>query len=669
VAFPLVSPTVFTNNASPATFTATGGAVNFSAGGAQTITNSNTTTAVTFNNLNISVSGTKTLAGPGKFNIGSTGIVTLSTSSSTIFNPGTALLTLNSDASGSAAIATLPSGTSITAAATVNVQRFVTGGAGMRGYRLLSSPVFTSTVSPNNVYSINYIANSSFITGTTVTTGGGPGIDKAGNPTLYLFRENLTPSQASFTSGNFRGVGNMGSPGTLTNINYTIDGDLSNPYNIPVGNGFLFFFRGDRSAASITAETMTLYVPTNTTLSTTGQLNQGTITVHDWYTPASGTLGWTNTTTPAPGNGTVQGYNLVGNPYASSISWTAVYGASSGVGVAAYEFNPVSNQYGAYTEGSGSGTGGFGDVIGSGQGFFAIASGPGAILNFTEATKVATSQPSTLLFAARPQLAAASTQQYMHLKMIKDSVNYDDVIIGFKTGASSKYSINEDALHLTGNAPPETLTALSSDSIGLSIDYLPLPTGQTIVGLNVNATASGRFQFSRTELVGIPAFYEIWLKDNLLKDSLDLRANTTYTFDIDKTNPASFGANRFQIVFRQNAALGVHLLNFTAAKTTSLTQVQVYWAVENEANYTTFNVQRSTDNGKTFQTLGTLQSDGSGNYTFTDKSPVLVGQDKYRLQLTDVNNQITYSGIIAIQYSDLSNKTPESKYLHSHLFI
>jgi len=456
----------------------------------------------------------------------------------------------------------------------------------------------------------------------------------------------MTPSQSSFTSGNFRGVTDISSN------NLVVAGDAGPTYNLPVGNGFMFYFRGNLT--NPTVKTTSPYAaPESTTFTNTGTLNNGNITVKDWFTPTSANLSFTTIASPAPGNGAIKGYNLVGNPYPSSISWTLLYGASTAVSPTIYEFNPMTNQYGAYVQGAGSGTNSAGDIIASGEGFFVVATSTSAAVNFTEAVK-SSSQPSTLLLASR--VNALSSQQYIHLKLIKDSINYDDVIVGFKPGADSKYLETEDAIHLAGNSPPETLTALSSDNVGLSVNYLPLPglTQQTIA-LSVSATASGTYQLSKSELVGIPAFYEIWLKDNLLNDSLDMRANTTYAFNIDNSNPATFGANRFQIVIRQNPSLGLHLLAFNASKTANGAQVQVNWTVENEASYTTFNVQRSTDNGITFQSIGGLQSENTGSYTFTDQHPLLTGQGRYRLQLTDVNNVITYSGIVVIEYSDLSN--------------
>ena len=39
-----------------------------------------------------------------------------------------------------------------------------------------------------------------------LTGSAGGGFDKTGNPTLYLYREDLTPSNVTYTSGNFLGI-------------------------------------------------------------------------------------------------------------------------------------------------------------------------------------------------------------------------------------------------------------------------------------------------------------------------------------------------------------------------------------------------------------------------------------------------------------------------------
>jgi hypothetical protein len=129
-----------------------------------------------------------------------------------------------------------------------------------------------------------------------------------------------------------------------------------------------------------------------------------------------------------------------------------------------------------------------------------------------------------------------------------------------------------------------------------------------------------------------------------------MKANATYAFTVDKSNPATFGRNRFTIVIRQNPAKAYKLIDFTATKIPDAQKVQLVWQTANEQNYTNFTVERSTDTGKTFTVLGGLQGTGAGLYSLLDKAPV-TGQNLYRLKQEDLNNTITYSKVISITYS------------------
>jgi trimeric autotransporter adhesin len=142
--------------------------------------------------------------------------------------------------------------------------------------------------------------------------------------------------------------------------------------------------------------------------------------------------------------------------------------------------------------------------------------------------------------------------------------------------------------------------------------------------------------------------------DNYKKDSVNMRVTNIYNFNVDNTDTTSFGAKRFSLVLKQNPAYAYRLLDFNADKASSARQVNVVWKTQYEEDYTNFTVERSTDGGKTFNVLGGVSADGQGSYTFMDKSPV-VGQDLYRLKQEDINNTISYSKVVGIFYSDLSN--------------
>jgi hypothetical protein len=141
--------------------------------------------------------------------------------------------------------------------------------------------------------------------------------------------------------------------------------------------------------------------------------------------------------------------------------------------------------------------------------------------------------------------------------------------------------------------------------------------------------------------------------DKFNKDSVDIRNNPAYRFDIT-TDTNSYGRNRFSLVIRQDPALAVHLLSFSGQKIQN--ESQVVWKTENEQNYTIFTVERSTDGGSTWSVLGGVPSGGESTYSFMDKNPQ-GGANSYRLQITDLNGIITYSNVVTLMYGSLNSLT------------
>ncbi|MBB3054941.1 putative Ig domain-containing protein [Mucilaginibacter gotjawali] len=594
--------------------------------------------------------GTKTMVS-GSFYVYPTGVLTMSgNSTSTILNAN-GLLTLKSSATSTASVAAIPTGPSITG--NVNVQRYITGGTGYRGYRLGSSPVYATTVSGNNVCSINYLQTYMYLTGSA-----GGGFDKTGNPTLYLFREDQTPSNLTFTSGNFWGVSAINNTPATT---YTLTGSGTGNFNIPVGNGFLYFFRGNRNSASLTTETQPSYVtPVAVTTVTTGILNQGQVIVNNWYTPGSPYLGYTGTGTGT--NYAVRGFNFVGNPYASSIDWESYNTTSSttgiyanNVGITVYELNDVTNNYDVYQKGGIYTNHGTRTIV-SGQGFFVLAtSGTNPQLIFNETAKTTAQNTGQNLFmSTKDGLAAlnnSNVDQHLRLQMVKDTIHTDDVYIGFNSGASSKFVDDEDAPYRPGNGQV-SISSFSADGVKLAINKMPLPTlhDQTIP-LFITAKAYGTYGLNLTEIAAIPQVYDVWLKDKFNKDSLDMRHNPSYTFDIT-ADTNSYGSNRFELVIRENPLKMVHLLNFSATKAQN--GAEAVWVTENEQNYTNFTVERSTDGGTTFNVLGGYASDAQGTYSYLDKNPAN-GANLYRLKIEDINGTISYSKVVTVMYGNGSS--------------
>jgi hypothetical protein len=590
--------------------------------------------------------------------------------------------TLQSDATGSATIGEIPQGNNDVYTGTFNVERYFQGGTTYssgrwveRGYRIISSCVNTGTmVNGNYVFGLNYIVGSTAGQTTTANsptnvfvTGCTGGSTSGGNPSIYLYNESNTPSNVSYVSGNFLGITNI----TNSTTGGTITASNGGTYSLPVGTGVLFFFRG--AATNWSTRTSYPYMaPENVTLTSTGHLNTGSYTYKDWYTSASSNIGYTGSGTGT--NYAVRGFNMVGNPYPCAIDWNSSWSGSGGisrtnVGPSIWVFNPVTYQYDAYMATSSSGgvaTGSASRYIVSGQGFIVQATATSPSLTINEYAKVSLSNNGSVgkvSFPAGAQLTGSgllmstssvqdAVSQNMRLKLAADSVSYDDIVFLFNSTSSRSYSPMEDAKYIAGIGASEGLASFSDDNIALSINNLPFPGDtQQEIKLRVTGSKSGIYTFKLTEVNAIPQIYEIWLMDKYKKDSLDIRNNKTYAFNLDLADTASFGNNRFSIVLRQSKAFAVQLLSFTASGTNSGSQVN--WITAYEQNYTNFTVERSTDGGHTFTVLGGVAASGLGNYGYLDKSPVKAA-NQYRLKIEDLNGNITYSNVVTVMYSNTS---------------
>jgi len=134
------------------------------------------------------------------------------------------------------------------------------------------------------------------------------------------------------------------------------------------------------------------------------------------------------------------------------------------------------------------------------------------------------------------------------IKLVKDSLNYDETAFVFNRQASPAYIETEDALYLTGFGQGG-LSSLSSDGRELSINRLPYSDGMSMC-LNMDANAAGKFYLETSYQDKIPANIQIWLKDTFLKDSVNL-GSVKYNFNVSISDTNSFGNKRFKIIVRR----------------------------------------------------------------------------------------------------------------------
>jgi hypothetical protein len=605
-----------------------------------------TTAPVTFVNLKLADNGHfqfKSSIGTGNaavFCLATNGVLTIG--SSTVVNVSNSGFTLLSDATGSAAVAAIPSNSNLNG--NFNVQRFITGGNSSiyRCYRMLTSPVYTSSSGSYNTISLAYL-NATNTVGTTTYYGaftGGPlsGFSVVnGNPTIYVYNETLPINNNYFVSGKHVGIAAI-TGNTVTTLSLATGTVVyTSGVSIPAGNGFILFFVGSTYNRTTGSPTM---LPTDATMTATGSLNQGDIPVYLWFAP-TGQLSYTSTL-PGPG------YNMVGNPYASTIDLNSVLTNNTGID-AIYTLSPTgpSQSYTVYTSSGSSAPATYFAV--SGQGFIVHATGTGKTLTFHETDKSATTQlTGANLLMGTPVQGPSLTGLY--LKLQKDSLHYDYTGIYFGTNWSDAYE-NGDAIYFNGNSI--NMASLSSDGKMLAVNHLHTYTNDNRVRLYTSALLGGDYTLKIEGIRNIDTTYDIYLVDHYKKDSVNIRKTGAYAFSILKTDTASFGANRFELAIHRNPAYAYQLLSFTAQQIAHSPHVQLSWQTKNELN-NNFTVERSNDGGNTFAVVGGLQGTGAGLYSMTDKN-AMDGQNLYRLKSEDINNNITYSQFAEVMISGNGN--------------
>jgi trimeric autotransporter adhesin len=532
----------------------------------------------------------------------------LTVSNGTLVSGGN--LTLISDASGTARVASLTSG-SVTG--NVTAQRYIPGGTGKRRYRTISSPVNVSG-------SITY---SQIIDDTYITNPGAPGngFDQSPqqNSSAYTYNESVT--------------GGMNT-GWVTPTNVT--------NTIATGKGVMITIRGDRN----TPDPFSPYsTPNNCTMDFIGTLNSGNI---------SPSITYTNT-----GSVPNDGWNLIGNPYPSPITWTSGI-TKTNISNTIYIYNPNTGTYGSWN--GIVGTNGCTAFIASGQAFFIKASTANPAITFTENAKTS-STPSNFFRSAN------DISNQLNLILYKDSLNSDEAVVALDDSSRKVYDEEIDALKFQNGTI--NIFTRSLDNTELSINNIPTPSTNDTIPVTVTG-ANSTYQFRIKNVSSFDKNISIYVLDNFTSRTYEITSDTSFIFDI-VANAASQGNDRFKLIFsRTSAPLPVQLISFTGKMKDH--QAELKWSTATEINNDHFTIERSTD-GKTFKTIATIEAAKNGNqvnnYNTIDHDP-FDGINYYRLNQFDKNGKSTLHKVIALenhtdQYSAWTvYPNPASDYLNIH---
>ncbi len=453
-------------------------------GGTQDITFNNVTIQNNTANPDVSISG----------NVDLRGVLTLNTTAILDADgAGSGVLTIISTAdnpTSDGSIATLSGVSAVTGNVTVERFMSIEGPSGGRIYRYISSPVQNAPVSDIQ----NEIPVTGSFTGTSVCAGCGT------NQSLFLYNENVITD----TNGDL-----------INDINdgYVDFPSAANSEVFTPGRGYSLFVRGNLLSSAL--------------WNLSGPINQGNVT------PVT-----LPSTITSSGNAANDGWNLVGNPYPSTIDWNAAAGwTKTNVGGTIYIRDNATGQFATWN-GSIPVNGGT-RYIPIGQAFW-IQATAAPTLTANENVKVAGQQTTFLKEAALADL--------LRISMVKGTLR-DETVIHFRKDASTGYDAETDSRKFANST--FNLSSILSTGEVLAINSSPFTCSQP-VKLNITNAAVGTYKLEFSEIETFNGEVNITLIDNFLNKTMDVKAVNQYTFDVT-SNPASFGSNRFSVSFSEEA--------------------------------------------------------------------------------------------------------------------
>ena len=513
----------WTNNGS---FIPRAGTVTFNGSSTQTIANP---TGETFNNLLLSGSGTTTLGNP--ITIGAD--LTISTGSALDVTGANYPLNVNGNLTNNGSFNTQKGTITLGGAAAQNI-----GGTSLTNFYNLTlnntSGAFLNA--PENLVGTLTLTNGTFTsTGQTFTlistaantarfapiTGG----DFAGNIVMQRY---ITPGQTGWYF--------LGAPisSGLTLQDWTNSFVTSGfPGSTYPGFGFVSIYSYDESVPGIldsgyvAATNVTnsvnegqgywCYVgPTPLTVSTHGPPGKMNFTFPVTYTSSSG----------GPLN---DGWNLVSNPYPSSIDWNAGGWTKTNISGQIHVWNPNTSTYASYV--AGVSVNGGNHNLASGQAFWVQTTGMSPVLKITESCKTAT---DTICYRMLP-----SNQSILRLR-ISGNGYYDETAISFNDSATIHYDKNYDAMKLfSSNVAVPSLSTIA-DGKDMSINSLPWLNASTVIPVRalIGSGTSGTYTITVDSVMNLPMGSCLVLEDLTTGIMTDLRSALSYSFYIADTTSA-----------------------------------------------------------------------------------------------------------------------------------
>lgn len=215
-----------------------------------------------------------------------------------------------------------------------------------------------------------------------------------------------------------------------------------------------------------------------------------------------------------PGEG--HGWNLIGNPYQSSVEWTTNW-PSVNVDATIYVWDGV--QYLTWNRNTLVGTKGSG-VIPVSQGFYVKANATGAALTV----------PASERLHSNEGFYKAPDGIY---RLTAEGNGYSDqTIIHFADGSTNAFDSQFDAYKIPGLAEAPQLYSLAGQT-HLTVNCMPVQGGNTTVDVGFESGAAGLYTITLVEDISTLNNSNLYLEDLKDQKAVNLSADKSYSFMSD----------------------------------------------------------------------------------------------------------------------------------------
>ena len=255
-------------------------------------------------------------------------------------------------------------------------------------------------------------------------------------------------------------------------------------------------------------------------------------------------------TGPSYSNATIGKYILVGNPYPSTIDWSAIYSGGNAVntGGAIYYWNAANNQVSTWIASTG-GTNGGTQYIPAMQAFMVATTGAGGTTSSVSINNTARVLNNSAYFRT-----TQSGNSILRLAVKTVDGVVDETLISLNNDATEEFEFDKDAYKIqNGGFTPSLYTSTDADPTMYSINSLPFTESHTIP-LNLKVNKDGTYELRCSELTNQTGF-KILLEDKLNNVILPVDTALVYTISAKTTD----NVNRFVLRFRTDLTTSISL--------------------------------------------------------------------------------------------------------------